>query len=133
MRAYQRFLTRWKKRAAFFKREVFSLYYAYRSPAVPWYARGFAALVVAYAFSPIDLIPDFIPILGYVDDLILIPAGVTLAIRLIPAEVMQAARQRVDADAEAGGHANWWVAALIIAIWVLIATLLVFRLYAALT
>lgn len=60
--------------------EIFALYHAYRDPRVPWYAKAFAALVVAYAFSPIDLIPDFIPLLGYLDDLIILPLGVLLAL-----------------------------------------------------
>lgn len=64
--------------------ETYALYLAYRDPRVPWYARVFAALVVGYAFSPIDLIPDPIPILGYLDDLILVPLGIALAVRMYP-------------------------------------------------
>jgi uncharacterized membrane protein YkvA (DUF1232 family) len=76
------------------KREVGALYLAYRDPRTPWYARLFAALVVAYAISPIDLIPDPIPVLGYLDDLILIPLGVWVALRLIPRGVTAECRQR---------------------------------------
>lgn len=74
-------LKNWAKN---FKLEVYTLYLAYRDPRVPWYAKLFIACVVGYAFSPIDLIPDFIPVLGYLDDLVLIPPGVTLALKMIP-------------------------------------------------
>ena len=74
--------------------EIRALVVAYRDPRTPWYARACAALVLAYALSPIDLIPDFIPVLGHVDDLILIPLGIALTVRLIPAEVMQEARKQ---------------------------------------
>lgn len=76
------------------KAEVMALYWAYRDPRVPWYAKGFAAVVVAYALSPIDLIPDFIPVLGYVDDVILIPIGIYVAVRLIPPDVLAECRER---------------------------------------
>jgi uncharacterized membrane protein YkvA (DUF1232 family) len=76
------FLQRWKERAERLKKEVYALYLAYRDPRTPWYGKVFAALVIAYAFSPIDLIPDPIPILGYLDDLILIPLGVVIALKM---------------------------------------------------
>ena len=66
------------------KRQIFILYYAYKDDRVPWYAKVFIACVVAYAFSPIDLIPDFIPILGYLDEVILLPLGIMLAMKMIP-------------------------------------------------
>ena len=78
------------------KREVRALYLAYRDPRTPWYGRMLAALVVAYALSPIDLIPDPIPVLGYLDDLILIPLGVALALRMIPREVMAECRAQAE-------------------------------------
>ncbi|MCL5612169.1 MAG: YkvA family protein, partial [Chloroflexi bacterium] len=74
-------LDKLKQRARTLKHETIALYFAFRDPRTPWYAKIFAALVVAYAFSPIDLIPDFIPVLGYLDDLILVPAGIALAVR----------------------------------------------------
>lgn len=80
------------------KIETYALYLAYRDPRTPWYARAWAAVVIAYAFSPIDLIPDFIPVVGYLDDLILVPLGIWLAIRLIPAEVMTDARSQAITD-----------------------------------
>ena len=81
----------WAKRL---KQKTFILYWAYRDPATPWFAKAFAAVVVAYAFSPMDLIPDFIPVLGYLDDLLLVPLGVALALKMIPAEVLDNARQK---------------------------------------
>ena len=83
----------WKDRAKTLKRETFTLYLACRHPRVPWYAKLLALIVVAYALSPIDLIPDFIPVLGYLDDLVLIPLGLMLVIRLIPADVLAECRQ----------------------------------------
>jgi len=74
------------------KIEIMALWYAARDKRTPWYAKGLALLVTAYAFSPVDLIPDFIPVLGYLDDLVLIPAGIALAIKLIPGEVMAESR-----------------------------------------
>ena len=88
MRSAERF-KRWAGRL---KAEVYALYLAYKDPRVPWYARIFAACVVGYAFSPIDLIPDPVPVLGYLDDLILIPLGVALAIRMIPEDVLAECR-----------------------------------------
>jgi uncharacterized membrane protein YkvA (DUF1232 family) len=84
-------LKSWAKKL---KTETFALYFAYRDPRTPWYAKAVAAFVVAHTLSPIDLIPDFIPVIGYLDDLIITPLGLALAIRLIPPEVMAAARQR---------------------------------------
>src|SRR5512143_1640562 len=89
-----RWLAQWKQKARELKIQVYALYYAYRDPRLAWYAKAFTALVVAYAFSPIDLIPDFIPILGYLDDLVLLPLGVFLALKMIPAPVMQECRAK---------------------------------------
>jgi uncharacterized membrane protein YkvA (DUF1232 family) len=84
-----------KSRARLLKDEAITVYLAARDPRTPWYAKAVIICTVAYAFSPIDLIPDFIPILGYLDDVILVPAGIALAIRLIPAEVLEEAREKV--------------------------------------
>ena len=115
----------WKQRARGLKTELYALYLAYRDPRVPWYARLFAASVVGYAFSPIDLIPDFIPILGYLDDLILVPLGITLALRMIPAPVLAECRERAQAVMALGKPINRVAAAAIVAIWVLLAALAV--------
>src|SRR5215510_13084224 len=81
-------LIAWRERARLLKREVYALYFACRDPRTPWYAKAIAACVVAYALSPIDLIPDFIPVIGYLDDLVIVPLGIALVLKLIPAEIM---------------------------------------------
>lgn len=85
------------------KTELYALYLAYQDPRMPWYARICAACVAGYAFSPIDLIPDFIPVLGYLDDLIILPLGVALAVRLIPPGLMADCRARAARELEPGG------------------------------
>ena len=113
----------WRAWARRLKRDLYALYLAGRDPRVPWYARAVAVCVVAYAFSPLDLIPDFIPVLGLVDDLILVPLGLALAIRLIPPAVLAECRERADARLDEGRPVNWFVAGLIVAIWVSLAAL----------
>ena len=81
-----------KSRARALKQEAYAIYLAARDPRTPWYAKALIFFVVAHTFSPIDLIPDFIPVLGYLDDLIITPGGIWLAVRLIPAEVLEEAR-----------------------------------------
>jgi uncharacterized membrane protein YkvA (DUF1232 family) len=85
---------RLKSRARDLKNEAFAVYLAAKDPRTPWYAKALIFFVVAHTFSPIDLIPDFIPILGYLDDLIITPGGLWLAVRLIPPEVLAEARVR---------------------------------------
>ena len=89
-------LSRMKTWAGQLKRNSHAVYFAARDPRTPWYARGLAAAVAAYALSPIDLIPDFIPVIGYVDDLIIVPLGLWLVIALIPEELMQEYRTKAD-------------------------------------
>jgi uncharacterized membrane protein YkvA (DUF1232 family) len=99
------------------KAESVALYFAARHPRTPWYAKALIAVVVAYALSPIDLIPDFIPVLGYLDDVILVPAGIALAVKLVPRDVMDECRARAN---EANGKPRSMAGALaIIAIWLL--------------
>jgi uncharacterized membrane protein YkvA (DUF1232 family) len=114
---------RWKDSAHTIKREAYTLYLAYRDPRTPWYGKVFAALVVAYAFSPIDLIPDPIPILGYLDDLILIPLGVMIAVRLIPPDVMAESRIKAQEILSSGKLVSWVGAMIIGAIWLVLAIL----------
>jgi len=97
------------------KRDVHALYLSARDPRVPWYAKAVALAVAAYALSPIDLIPDFIPVIGYLDDLILVPLGILLAVRLIPADVL-AEHRATATDARLGPSRG--AAAVIIAIWI---------------
>ena len=117
------FIDNWKRRARQLKTEVYALYLAYKDPRTPWYARLLAALVVAYAFSPIDLIPDPIPVLGYLDDLVLIPLGVYLALRLIPLEVMAESRERAKAVMAEGKPVNKLAAVVIVLIWIGVAVI----------
>jgi len=119
------FTQRWKQWAGQLKTEVYAIYVAYRDPRVPWVARVFAACVVAYAFSPIDLIPDPIPILGYLDDLILIPLGIKLALSMIPAEVMAESREKAREIIRQGKPVNRAAAVVIVAIWLLLAALII--------
>lgn len=115
----------WRGWARRVKREIYALALAYRDPRVPWHARMVAAGVVAYAFSPLDLIPDPIPVLGYLDDLLLLPLGVLLAIRLIPPAILDEKRDQAEALLARGRPTNWTAAAVIIAIWLLLAALAV--------
>jgi uncharacterized membrane protein YkvA (DUF1232 family) len=103
------------------KRNLFVLFLAYRDPRVPWYAKLFAALVVAYAFSPIDLIPDFIPVLGYLDDLIIVPLGIALALKMIPPVVVDECRERAEQLRNNGKPKNWVTGAIFILIWIMAA------------
>jgi uncharacterized membrane protein YkvA (DUF1232 family) len=113
-------LGRWKQTARELKAETYALYLVVKGkdPRVPWYAKFSALCVVAYALSPIDLIPDFIPVLGYLDDLILVPIGIALTIKMIPPKVMAEyraeAQTRVDQDRLVG----WIGAAFIVAVWI---------------
>lgn len=115
----------WKQRARKLRIETYAIYLAYKDPRVPWYARLFAACVVGYAFSPIDLIPDPIPVLGYLDDLVLVPLGVALALKMIPANVMAECREKAKAAMSGGKPTNWKAAAVIVALWVFLAILTV--------
>ena len=124
-------LENFKKRVRHLKSETYALYLAARHPETPWYAKLFVAGVVAYAFSPIDLIPDFVPVLGYLDDLILIPLGIVVAIKLIPPGVLAECRARAR-EAEARGEpVNRTAAVVIIGIWVLLAVLCLLWAYEA--
>ena len=119
-------LDTWKRRAGELKREVYALYLVYKDPRVPWYAKLLAACVVAYALSPIDLIPDFIPVLGYLDDLILVPLGIYLVLKLIPDDVMTECRARARAMSSQQRPTNRLAVIVIIAIWIVLAALSVY-------
>jgi uncharacterized membrane protein YkvA (DUF1232 family) len=93
-------VSRLKGWAGLIKRDVHALYLAARDPRVPWYAKALAAVVAGYALSPIDLIPDFIPVLGYLDDVILVPLGIFLVVRLIPPDIMAEHRDLAAAEQE---------------------------------
>jgi uncharacterized membrane protein YkvA (DUF1232 family) len=111
-------LERLKARARALKNEAFAVYLAAKDPRTPWYAKALVFFVVAHTFSPIDLIPDFIPILGYLDDLIITPGGLWLAVRMIPAEVL--AEARVTAAAQGIDRSVGKIGAvIIILLWIL--------------
>ena len=111
-------LDRLRRRARTLKAETLALYLACRDPRTPWSARLVIAGVVAYALSPIDLIPDFIPLLGYLDDLILLPAGIALAISLIPAEVFAEYRAQAQHEPEGPGSSRA-AAVVIVVLWLI--------------
>lgn len=111
---------RLKQKSRHLKIEIYALYLAYRDPRVPWYAKAFVALVVGYAFSPIDLIPDFIPVLGYLDDLVLIPLGVAVALKMIPEKVMEDCRIRSKEMMSKKKPINRVAAVVIICIWLML-------------
>ena len=115
--------TWWRAKTHYLKREVFALYLACRDPRVPWYAKALAAAVVAYAFSPIDLIPDFIPVVGYLDDLVLVPLGVFAVRAMIPAAVLAECRERAETALERGRPVSVLGAAVVVVIWLVLAAL----------
>lgn len=115
------FFRKLRQKAKELKVDLLVLWFAYRDPGTPWYAKLWASLVVAYAFSPIDLIPDFIPVLGYLDDIILLPMGIFVAIRLIPDEVLLTSRAKAKEwfEQRKAKPKNWLAAVLIILLWVI--------------
>ena len=117
------YIEAWEQRAKELKIEVYAIYLAYKDPRVSWYARIFAACVVGYAFSPIDLIPDFVPVLGYLDDIILIPLGIAIAIKMIPANIIAENREKSREVMKQGKPINKIAAVIIIIIWLSLAAL----------
>lgn len=112
-----------KQRARRLKAETFALYLAARHPDTPWYAKVLIGAIVAYAFSPIDLIPDFIPVIGYLDDLVLIPLGIGLAIKLVPAPVLNECRARAQEVMANGKPVSRVAGAVVVIIWLALAAL----------
>ena len=110
-------LKRLKGWARTVERDVLALYLATRDPRVPWYAKALALVVAGYALSPIDLIPDFIPVLGYLDDLLLVPLGIVLVVRLIPAELI--AELRAAAETVRDRPTSKGAVVIIVVVWVL--------------
>ncbi len=109
-------MTSWKIRAKRLKSQIHSLYLAARDPRTPWYAKALAAFIIGYALSPIDLIPDFIPVIGYLDDLIIVPAGITLLIRIMPKEVLVECRAKAQSQ-PVSFRKNWLAGMIIVLIW----------------
>jgi uncharacterized membrane protein YkvA (DUF1232 family) len=112
----------WQHRVRSLKRDVVAISLAVRDPLVPWYAKAVGVCVVAYALSPIDLIPDFVPVLGLLDDLVLVPLGLLLVVRLIPADIL--AKHRAEAGVIAERPVSWAGATAVLAVWVLAGALL---------
>lgn len=110
---------KWKEKAERLRDDVYVLWLAFGDRRTPWYAKALMVVVVAYAVSPVDLIPDFIPVLGYVDDLVLVPAGIWLALKMIPREVVQEYRQKAR-PAMISGKYRWLASIIIILIWLLV-------------
>jgi uncharacterized membrane protein YkvA (DUF1232 family) len=119
-------IEKFKQRALNLRRAAYSLYYAYQDPRTPWYARAWTSLVVAYAFSPVDLIPDFIPVLGYLDDFVLIPAGVYLAAKMIPADVIAQAQQKADTRINGAEPVTRGFIIVVVFFWLLVVLLLAY-------
>jgi len=109
----------WKTKAKQLKNEIHALYLASKDPRTPWYAKVFAVLIIGYALSPIDLIPDFIPVLGYLDDLIIVPAGIVLLLKMTPREVMEECREKARSQSKKKEPKSWIAGLVIVLIWLL--------------
>ncbi|WP_377519561.1 YkvA family protein [Priestia megaterium] len=102
------------------KKQLFILYLAYKDERVSWYTKLFTACVVAYAFSPIDLIPDFIPVLGYIDDIIIVPLGIMIALKMLPKNVIEDCTLKAEELVQNEKPQNWVAGSIIIIVWLLI-------------
>jgi uncharacterized membrane protein YkvA (DUF1232 family) len=118
-------MLKWKEWAKKLKRELFTLYYACQDSRTPLWIKLLAIVVVAYAFSPVDLVPDFIPVLGYLDDLILLPLGIVLVIWLLPDHVLEDSRKLAESKAQKEKPRNWIAGVVVILLWVVLAGLLI--------
>jgi uncharacterized membrane protein YkvA (DUF1232 family) len=113
----------WKQRARQLESETYTLYLAYKDPRVPWYAKAFAALLVGYVFSPIDPIPDFLPVVGLLDELVVVPLGVIVARKMIPEEVLAECRQKSWEATREDKPVKRAAAVVVVAVWLLLAVL----------
>jgi uncharacterized membrane protein YkvA (DUF1232 family) len=118
-----------KAKAKVLKRDIMAIYIACRRPDMPWHVKLLAAVIIGYALSPIDLIPDFIPVLGYLDDLILLPLGIGLMIKLIPNEVLEECRQEAEEKYRGKRPDNWIWGILIIMVWAVVIGLLLLKIW----
>jgi uncharacterized membrane protein YkvA (DUF1232 family) len=116
----------WKRRARGLCGHTYTLYLAYRHPRTPWYAKVFAALIVGYVFSPIDPIPDFIPGVGLVDEMVVVPIGILIAAKMIPPEVLEECREKAREVAEGEKPVSGVAAVVVVAIWLLCLALAVY-------
>jgi len=122
-----------KNRARTIEREAYALYIAAQDQRLPWYAKAFLGLVLAHTFSPIDSIPDFIPVLGHLDDLIVTPLGIYLALRMVPPEVMVDARRRAEELMQQGRPVSRAGAIMVVAIWLVVAAAIAWSVVCAVT
>lgn len=114
-----------KDRAKRLKSDIPAVFLALKDKKTPWYAKVFAAITVAYALSPIDLVPDFIPILGYLDDVILLPALVALTVRFIPKDVFEQYRLQAEGMWKDGKPMKWYYAIPIVLFWIIVICIIV--------
>jgi uncharacterized membrane protein YkvA (DUF1232 family) len=119
-------LEAWKRRARQLSAQTYTLYLAYRHPRTPWYAKVFAALIVGYVFSPLDPIPDFIPGVGLLDEMVVVPIGVLLATKMIPREVMEECREKAREVAEGEKPVSRVAAVVVVAVWLVCVALAIF-------
>lgn len=120
-----------RERARALKNETLALYVACRDSRTPWYAKALGVIIVGYALSPIDLIPDFIPVLGYLDDIILLPLGIAIVLRMIPKHVMEESRARARGMFPKGSPESKTAAAIVILIWACVSLLVGFLVFKA--
>ena len=116
----------WKRRARQLKAHTYTLYLAYRHPRTPWYAKLFAALIVGYVFSPIDPIPDFIPGVGLLDEMVVVPIGILIAAKMIPEDVFAECREKAREVEEGKKPVSRVAAVVVVAIWVLCVALAIY-------
>ncbi len=117
-----------KKWAKELRNKIYAIYIAYTEYKLPWHVKVAALLVLAYALSPIDIIPDFIPILGYLDDIILLPIGIVFVIKLIPQDIMAECLKKSENISKQKLPRNYAAAAVIVLIWVLLASIIIYKL-----
>ena len=116
----------WKRWARQLSGYTYTLYLAYRHPQTPWYAKVFAALIVGYVFSPIDPIPDFIPVVGLVDEMVVVPIGILIAAKMIPEDVFAECREKAREVAEGEKPVSRVAAVVVVAVWLLCVALAVY-------
>ena len=119
-------LEAWRRRARQLSAQTYALYLAYRHPKTPWYAKVFAALIVGYVFSPIDPIPDFIPGVGLLDEMVVVPIGVLIAAKMVPQEVFEECKEKAREVAEGEKPVSRVAAVVVVAVWLLCVALTVF-------
>ena len=115
----------WKRKAKNLKEDVYAIALAVKDPRVPWYAKAFAFIIVGYVLSPIDPIPDFIPIIGYLDELIIVPLGIVILGKMIPEKVWEECREKAEAHRGQMKGKHWLAASIIILAWLAIVYLII--------